>query len=127
MASYIRLHLLDTAAMKSHHILTRLSLIAGLLIAPFVWAIVMQLGEILPWLDCQHQGRSSALAAFSGMLLACLAATMSWYSTVRARTVPSVTATSVFLGALSAVSALIFVFALSMQGIASLVLSGCER
>jgi hypothetical protein len=113
--------------MNTHRILTRFSLIAGLMIAPLAWAIVMQLGEILPWLDCQHQLKSSAIAAFSGMLFACLAAIMSWYSIGRARTAASLTRTSVFLGALSAVSALIFIFALSMQGAASLVLSGCER
>jgi hypothetical protein len=127
MASDIRLHLLDTAAMSTHNFLIRFSLIAGLLIAPLAWAIDTQLGEILPYLDCQHQVRSSAIAAFSGMLLACLAAIVSWRSTSRARMAASLTATSGFLGALSALSALIFAFALSLQGIASLVLSGCER
>ena len=113
--------------MKMQTILTRFSLIAGLLIAPSAWAIVMQLGEILPSFDCQHQLRSLAIIAFSGMLLACLAALVSWWSVIRVRTAGSFTATSIFLGSLSAASALIFVFALSMQGIASLVLSGCER
>jgi hypothetical protein len=112
--------------MSVRNFLIRFSLLAGLLIAPLAWAIDTQLGEILPYLDCQHQGRSSAIAAFSGMLLACLAAIMSWRSTSRAR-MASLTATSGFLGALSALSALIFAFALSLQGIASLVLSGCER
>jgi uncharacterized protein YihD (DUF1040 family) len=37
------------------------------------------------------------------------------------------TAVSGFVGALSALTALVLIFALSMQGIASLVLSGCER
>lgn len=113
--------------MNTHRLLSWLSLSAGLLIAPLAWAIVVQLGEILPWLDCQHQVRSSAIAAFSGMLLACLAAIVSWRSIMHHRTAAPLTATSVFLGALSAVSALIFIFALSMQGVASLVLSGCER
>jgi hypothetical protein len=113
--------------MKVRNILTRFSLIAGLLIAPFVWAVVVQLGEILPSFDCQHQVRSSAIAAFSGMLLACLAAIVSWWTVTRVRIAASFTTTSIFLGSLSAASALIFVFALSMQGIASLVLSGCER
>jgi hypothetical protein len=113
--------------MNMHNVLIRFSLIAGLLIAPLAWAIDSQLGEILPYLDCQHQVRSSAIAAFSGMLLACLAAIVSWRSTNRARIGASLTATSGFIGALSALSALIFAFALSLQGIASLVLSGCER
>ena len=113
--------------MNVHNFLIRFSLIAGLLIAPLAWAINTQLGEILPYLHCQHQARSSAIAAFSGMLLACLAAIVSWRSTSRAHMAAALTATSGFLGALSALSALIFAFALSLQGIASLVLSGCER
>ena len=113
--------------MNMRSFLIRFSLMAGLLIAPLAWAIGTQLGEILPYLDCQHQAQSSAIAAFSGMLLACLAAIMSWRSTSRARMADSLTATSGFLGALSALSALIFGFALFLQGIASLVLSGCER
>jgi phosphoglycerol transferase MdoB-like AlkP superfamily enzyme len=111
--------------MNTHSILIRFALIAGLLIAPLAWAIDTQLGEILPYLDCQHQGRSSAIAAFTGMLLACLAAIISWRSSSRTRSAGLLTGT--FLGRLSALSALVFAFALSLQGIASLVLSGCER
>ena len=39
----------------------------------------------------------------------------------------SLTATYRFIARLGALSALIFAFALALQGIASLVLSGCER
>jgi hypothetical protein len=113
--------------MNVRSFLIRFSLLAGLLIAPLAWAIDTQLGEILPYLDCQYRARSSAIAAFSGMLLACLAAIMSWRATSRTRMATSLMATSGFLGALSALSGLIFAFALSLQGIASLVLSGCER
>jgi hypothetical protein len=113
--------------MTTHNILLRASLIAGLAIASAVWAINMQLGEILPYIDCAHQARFSALASFAGLAVACVAAVVSWRAMRRVQGVAPLTATSSFVGALSALSALIFMFALSMQGIASLVLSGCER
>jgi uncharacterized membrane protein YqjE len=113
--------------MTAHNIIFRLSLIAGLAIASAAWAINMQLGEILPYLDCRHQARFSAFVSFAAMLFACAAAVISWRATIRAGRTGPLTATSGFVGALSALSALVFAFALSMQGIASLVLSGCER
>jgi energy-converting hydrogenase Eha subunit A len=113
--------------MNTHTILLRVSLIAGLLIASSAWALNTQLGEILPYLDCQHQARFSATVSFVALLITCGAAAMSWRAGRRAQTAAPLTATSGFIGAMSALSALIFAFALSMQGIASLVLSGCER
>jgi hypothetical protein len=103
-----------------------LSIGAGLLVAPLAWIVNMQLGEILPYLDCQHQARYSAIASFGFAVAAGLAGALSWRSVSRARKYEP-TLTLAFLGSVAALSAVIFVFALSMQGIASLVLSGCER
>jgi hypothetical protein len=113
--------------MKMQNVLLRFSLIAGLAVASAAWAASTQLGEILPYLDCQHQAPFSALASVSGLLLAAAAAALSWRASKRAAGAAPLTAISAFIGALSALSALIFAFALSMQGVASLVLSGCER
>jgi hypothetical protein len=99
---------------------------AGLLIASSAWIINTQLGEILPYLDCQQQARFSAMASFVGATVACVAGAVSWQSAGRANKSDPL-ATSGFAGSLSALSAAVFAFALSMQGIASLVLSGCER
>lgn len=113
--------------MNTHTVLLRVSLIAGLLIASAAWAFNTQLGEILPYLDCQHQARFSATASFLALVFTGVAGALSWRAMRRARAVTPVSATSGFIGAMSALSVLIFAFALSMQGIASLVLSGCER
>jgi uncharacterized membrane protein YqjE len=113
--------------MTTRHILLRLSLITGLAIPASAWAVNMQLGEILPYLDCRHQHRFSALASFAALLLAAAAATLSWRASRRAADRAPFTATSTFIGAVSALCALVFAFALSMQIVASLVLSGCER
>jgi hypothetical protein len=97
---------------------------AGLLIAPVAWAVSTQLGQLLPYLDCQHQARFSAIVSFAGALGACVAGAISWRSSDPAeRPRPAVA----FFGSVSALSASVFAFALALQGIASLVLSGCER
>lgn len=113
--------------MTKHSTLLRLALIAGLAVASAAWAVNMQLGEILPYVDCQHQARFSAAASFIALLLASVGAVVSWRATHRAERAGPLTAVSGFVGALSALAALVFIFALSMQGVASLVLSGCER
>jgi hypothetical protein len=98
----------------------------GLLIAPSAWIINTQLGQTLPYLDCQHQARWSAVASFFGAAASCLAAFISWRSAARAN-ISGAFPTLAFVGSTSALTALIFTFALSMQGLASMVLSGCER
>jgi len=113
--------------MKMQNVLLRFSLVAGLAVASAAWATNTQLGEILPYVDCRHQARFLALASFAALLLVGAAAILSWRASSRARNRAPVTATSGFIGALSALSAVIFAFALSMQAVASLVLSGCER
>ena len=113
--------------MSAHNLLFRLSLIAGLALASAAWAINTQLGEILTYLDCRQHARYSALASLAGLLLAGVAAILSWQATRRAQHTEPFTATSGFIGAMSALSALVFTFAIFLQTIASLVLSGCER
>jgi uncharacterized membrane protein YqjE len=113
--------------MTMRHIPLRFALIAGVAIASAAWAVNMQLGQVLPYLDCQHQQRFSAMASVAALLLTAAAAALSWRASRRAGHTAPLTATSHFIGALSALCALIFVFALSMQVVASLVLSGCER
>ncbi|NOJ42180.1 hypothetical protein [Bradyrhizobium australiense] len=99
----------------------------GLSIAPAVWIVNTQLGQILPYLDCQHQTAYSAIASFAGAVASCVAAAISWRAAQRVSvSEPSPTEPS-FVGSMSALSALLFAFALLMQGAASLVLSGCQR
>jgi hypothetical protein len=113
--------------MKLRKVWIKLSIFAGLLIAPTAWAINTQLGEILPYIDCRQQGRFSALGSFFALAAASLAGAISWGWVRHARATSSLTSVSSFTASLGALSALIFAFALSLQGIAALVLSGCER
>jgi hypothetical protein len=113
--------------MSVRKIQSTLSILAGLLIASGVWAINMQLGQILPYIDCTQQSRWSPILSLIGVAAAVLAGAISWRSTQNARIAAPLTRPSRFIAGISALSALIFAFALSMQGIASLVLGGCER
>jgi predicted membrane-bound spermidine synthase len=103
-----------------------LPLCLGLLVASAVWAVNTELGQILPYLDCQQQVRFSAIGSFAGVVASCLAGLISWRVASHTRTLGHLT-TLKFVGSVSALSALVFAFALSLQGIASLVLNGCER
>jgi uncharacterized membrane protein YqjE len=64
--------------MTTHSTLLRFALIAGLAVASAAWAVNMQLGEILPYVDCQHQARFSAAASFVALVLAAVGAVVSW-------------------------------------------------
>jgi hypothetical protein len=112
--------------MSTEKYLVPVGVCVGLLIAPLAWAVSTQLGQILPYLDCQHQARFSAIASFAGALCACMAGAISWRSASCASRLEPQPALA-FMGSVSALSASVFAFALSMQGIASVVLSGCER
>jgi hypothetical protein len=112
--------------MSTRRSLTVLSLCLGLLVASAVWVLNTELGQILPYVDCERQARFSAVVSFAGVVAAALAGSISWRAASRARTCGQ-QATLEFTGSVSALCALVFAFALSMQGIASMVLTGCER
>ncbi len=113
--------------MSIRKVAIKLSILAGLLMAPTAWAVNMQLGEVLPYIDCRQQHRFSAIASFVALAAACLAGAISWGWVRHARSTAPLTNKSGFGASISALGALVFVFALLLQGIASLVLSGCER
>ena len=98
---------------------------AGLVIGGVIWAANSQLGQILPTSDCVGNAHLSATISFAGALIVLSSGLVSWYLDSRPsigddRSLP-------FAARLSALAALVFTFALLMQGAASLVLSGCER
>jgi hypothetical protein len=109
-------------------LLSNLLLCAGLWAAPLVWAANMQLGQLLPYLDCRAQLHISAVASLIGAGIAALSGVASWQSAKRAAAeTAGIHQTIAFAGALSALAALVFTFALVMQAAASMVLTGCER
>jgi hypothetical protein len=99
---------------------------AGLLVAGLAWAVNTQFGQILPYVDCQREARFSAAVSLVGAVAAALACLVSWRSAARPATAATAR-TAAFVASMSAMAGLVFAFALSMQAVASLVLSGCER
>jgi hypothetical protein len=87
----------------------------------------MEAGQVLPAFDCTRQLRASAVVSGGFTVLALIAAVISWRL---ARTSPTgfgSPRTLRFDARLSALGALVFAFALALQTMASLVLTGCER
>jgi hypothetical protein len=100
---------------------------AGLIAGPLLWAVNVQAGQILPYADCAEHQRFAAMLALLSTVLVLGSAIVSW----RARTGrPAAWASARsfgFVAVLGALVALIFALALLLQGIAGLVLNGCER
>jgi hypothetical protein len=96
--------------------------LGGLFVAPAVWALNTQLGQILPAIDCTSRTASIVVIAFASAGVAVAAAAVS----ARSRAVkPSRVLT--FLALLSVLVALVFAFALFLQGAATLLISPCAR
>lgn len=107
--------------------LANLAIWAGLWVAPLMWAANMQLGQILPYADCYGRMHASAIASFLCGAVAALSSVVSWRYLRDPNSASETHSIAVFGARVSALSAALFTFALVMQGIASMVLTGCER
>lgn len=113
--------------MNASKLLTNLLVWAGLWFASLIWAANMQLGQILPYADCRSHFQFSAIASFTGAALAALSGVASWLARQRIAGDGPRHGNVDFGSGVSALSAAIFTFALLMQGVASVVLTGCEK
>jgi hypothetical protein len=97
---------------------------AGLIAAPAVWALNTQLGEVLPYPDCGRGLRFSVIVSLLCLLAACVSGWMSWHAPSRY----AIEGLGLrFIARLSGPLAGVFAFALLLQAIAGIVLTGCER
>ncbi|WP_117191594.1 hypothetical protein [Rhizobium terrae] len=90
--------------------------------APAVWAVNMQLGQMLPYVDCRRETSWTLTATFAAAFLAAAGALSS--SCGHAVTVSRM---MLFISRLSALVGFAFAFPLLLQGAATLLLSACER
>jgi hypothetical protein len=97
---------------------------AGLIMAPAVWAVNMQLGQVLPYAECGAGWRLSAAVSSLCIIVACLSGWLSWHAASRQ---PMEASTLRFMARLSGSLAGVFAFALLLQTIAGIILTGCER
>jgi hypothetical protein len=98
----------------------------GLLGGALAWAANTQAGQMLPPVDCIGSIRVSAITSFAGAALALAAGCASWFF-AGGSSEAAADSTDRFVGCLSLLAALLFTYALALQGLAALVLTGCER
>jgi hypothetical protein len=89
------------------------------------WSIAVQLGQILPHLDCAKRSHSTAIAAIAATAVALVAAVLSWRRGGAA--LPSDDRPRRFVGSTAGLTALVLAYALSLQTLASLMLNACDR
>jgi hypothetical protein len=98
----------------------RLGASSGLIASVLLWAVNLQLGEMFPELQCRYQIAILGLTSVIAAVLALWSGYISWRSSWPGRT-------GRFWSRLCALGALLFTFALLLQGAAGFMLSGCEK
>jgi hypothetical protein len=98
----------------------RLGASTGLVAAVALWAVNMQLGEMLPEWQCRAQNGALGFSSIVATLLALASAVVSWHS-------PWPSRAGWFWSRLCTFSALLFAFALLLQTAAGFMLTGCEK
>jgi hypothetical protein len=93
---------------------------AGLIAGPLLWAASTQLGLILTYPQCADQLPLSAIAVGFLVTLSLAAAYVSWREVV-------LVAPGAFVAWLGTLVGLVFTFTMILQGLAGLVLIGCEQ
>jgi hypothetical protein len=103
----------------------------GMAVAVMFWAGATQLGLILPALECGSWTPALAIVAFTGVAVALAAAGISWRGSRQAQSPQEPGArpfrSGVFVAQVSALAALVFAYALALQGAADLVLNACDH
>jgi hypothetical protein len=116
VVAHVRLPVLDTSALSKIW-----QLWIGLGVPPLAWALSTQLGQITPYFDCRQNIPWSA--ALCGVLLIVAIA-----GVAAARAASSgMTQTKRFVVDAGFLIALVFVFALSLQEAATMLLDACQR
>ena len=94
----------------------------GWVVPPVVWAVNVPLGQILPHIDCVSGLVTTMATCFGALLLAAGGTIVScWTQSV------SGSRGGKFVAGLGAAVGCAFIFALLLQGAATLLLSACER
>jgi hypothetical protein len=98
----------------------RIGACTGMIVPGLLWAINLELGQILPYSECGSRYRPALIASAIAVLLALGAAGVSWrtgWPTPAGR----------FWSGLCALFGIVLAFALLLQAGAALILTGCER
>jgi hypothetical protein len=98
---------------------------AGGIGGPLVWAVNMQLGQILPYAQCGSRLYLTALVSGVAVIVSLAGAGASWHARLWHLDAPARTVW--FAAGVSALMGLAFAFALFLQAVSGVLLSGCER
>jgi hypothetical protein len=104
----------------------------GLICAATLWAVNMQLGQVLPYPACRHQLPLAGLSSLAATAVSLVAGFCSWWAYRALGRRPQRRASAArrslhLLAGLGAGSALLFLVALVLQTLAGFILTGCER
>jgi hypothetical protein len=106
----------------------RLTIGGGLAAGPLAWAVNTELGQMLPAFACETGFKLPALISLVLAAAAVAMAGLSWWAADSAGAEGGAGARPWrFIGRLGALMAILFAYALALQGLSSLVLTGCER
>jgi hypothetical protein len=90
-----------------------------------LWALNTQLGQILPYAECGARISPGLLVSLLALAVTLLATLVSGRSLLLAR--QQAAGGLGFTAALGLLSGLLFAYALLLQGLSTVVLTGCER
>jgi hypothetical protein len=98
-----------------------LAVYAGAIVGTSLWAVNMQLGQILPYAECGSRFSPEILISLAAAGVSLVCGWISWCSS------ESATHTRRFVASVSALLGLVFAFALVLQAASALLLTGCEQ
>jgi hypothetical protein len=105
-----------------------LTSLAGAIAGMMLWAVNMQLGQILPYMECGSRFSPEVLISFAAACATLACGWVSWSAGTRSGC-PNRAAdhTGRFAARVSALLGFVFAFTLLLQAASTLVLTGCER
>jgi TRAP-type mannitol/chloroaromatic compound transport system permease large subunit len=111
--------------MNHHSALNAVQVCAGLVAAPLAWLVSVQLGQILPYLDCANRTHNTAVCVVGATVVALSAGVLLWRRGGGA--FPDDGQPRRFVGLVAGLTAMAISFALALQLLAAFTLNACER
>jgi hypothetical protein len=104
----------------------------GLTCAATLWAVNVQLGQVLPYRGCRHQLPLAGIGSLAAIAVSVVAGLCSWRAYRAFVSPPGRSASGArrslrLLAGLGAGAASLFLVALVLQALAGFILTGCER
>jgi hypothetical protein len=110
------------------HIRSNLQPCVGLVIPALLWAVNTEFGLVSPYFECGARLKLGAVASFAAVVVSIGAGALSWRAARNGANGQLAHPASIdFVGRLGGLTAAIFAFGIALQGLSSMMLTGCER